>query len=221
MAIWPIGFSAPQGSPDSGPGGNGDSEPAEAGSTPAANPPARKAAPKQSVPAEQVELLEEVAASATVQDRGGKTAANAAPVPLKRVAAEAKKKEEPAAIAPHPGVKAQVTTKASASAPAAPITPSDPADKARADTESKAAPPRKEKASNRPTPAEIARGTRGPAPGKEPVTPRFDFGEEEQAATKNAGGKSQAKKLDVVVSVTKTQAKQSADKTKPAPKKDK
>jgi DNA gyrase subunit A len=82
----------------------------------------------------------------------------------------------------------------------------------------KAAPARKGKSSARPTPAEIARGTRGASGTKEPAAPRFDFGEEEPPVRKSAGGTTTPRKLDVVVSVTKTQAGAAAEKDTPTKK---
>lgn len=263
VSIWPIGGQGHESGPDGVGNGDegGDAAAAGAVTAPAAAP--RKVAPKQSVPAEQVELLAEAAAP-TSQERGGKTPASAAPLPIKQVAGGARRQAATAVESPTPPpappldskiepagkirheVKPEVRAPAKAesktepktepkmgpevvrktrpdSSAAAQALAAEPAQtKSGVKSEAADPPARKGKPSNRPTPGEIARGTRGSTAGaKEPVTPRFDFGEEEQAEPKNASGKSQAKKLDVVVSVTKTQAQQSAGKTKPAPKKDK
>ena len=88
-------------------------------------------------------------------------------------------------------------------------------DKAAAKAEMPVASPRKEKPSARPTPAQIAAGTRGAkAGGKEPPAPRFDFGEEDKPAPKSADqpkrpSKTVPRKLETVVSVTKSQTGQS------------
>jgi hypothetical protein len=93
---------------------------------------------------------------------------------------------------------------------------------------------RKGKTSGKPTPAEIASGARGGATKQAAMAPRFDFADEVES-TKPKGsdkgstptpagstGKPAARKLDTVVSVTKTQASHSEgekgageEKTKP------
>ena len=72
----------------------------------------------------------------------------------------------------------------------------------------------KSKPSSKPTPAEIARAARGGGSKQEAAAPRFAFADEVEPKAKPA-----AKKLDTVVSVTKSQAEHSkADKDEPAAK---
>ena len=102
----------------------------------------------------------------------------------RKPAAKTTPKEAAAVPAPAPSkadAKAEQaaasTAKKSADKP-----PDKPADKlataSAAKAETPPAPPRKEKPSTRPTPAQIAAGARQPkAGGKEPAAPRFDFDE--------------------------------------------
>ena len=74
----------------------------------------------------------------------------------------------------------------------------------------------KSKPSSKPTPAEIASAARGGGSKQEATTPRFAFADEVDPKAKGAAkrppaskpetGKPAAKKLDTVVSVTKSQA---------------
>ncbi len=89
----------------------------------------------------------------------------------------------------------------------------------------------KSKPGSRPTPAEIAGGARGGSSKQEATTPRFAFADEVEPKSKGAAkspsgaptepqtGKPAAKKIDTVVSVTKSQAGHSkAEKDAPADK---
>lgn len=250
----------------------------EDGAGHAAAPSPRKAAVKVSVPPEQVELLEEAAPPEPVRDRGGKTPASPAPLPIQQIETTTKKRTETVepeaavpvspktpdkavaevdepAKAPHSSV-AKTKGEAAMTAASPPVVPASatkessgsvevtptagraktektekpketaevpaPASQTKAEpqattkfaavpskAEAKPAAPRKEKPSSRPTPAEIAQGTRGAAKGdKTPAAPQmFDFGEE--YVTPPRPPKTTPRKLETVVSVTKTQANQS------------
>ena len=299
-AAWRIGGAK-------GPGdGGGTDERTTAAAEETASPAPRKQAARQSVPPEQVELLEEAAAVATAKPQTAKVPAVAASLPLKRAkdgttpatekatpqlpakdpakapretpvvkaaekaaataaekpvekpAEKAEKKTaektaakhagKPVAQAPakspverkpetqagaetktgtraKPATEAKPPLQAKPQAPAKQVTPSKPASVPVVAVETA----KKTKPSSKPTPAEIASGTRGGTAKQEAVAPRFDFADEVELPPKGAAetasksaGKSPARKLDTVVSVTKSQANQSkgeadgdAGKTKP------
>jgi len=218
VAAWHM-VQGGEGGPEGGKANEGAGDGAEAVVAPAASPavaPARKTAARASVVVEQAELLAEPAsapAAVPARERGGKTPASTAPLPLKQVDGAAKKKTVAAAeSAKQPAPAAEADRK--------PVGATKTVDKTTAKAELPAAPVRKEKPSARPTPAQIAAGTRGPkASSKEPPAPRFDFGEEDKQAPKPADqpkrpDKTVPRKLETVVSVTKSQAGQSKQNKK-------
>jgi DNA gyrase subunit A len=216
-AAWRLGGDKPS------PEGEGSASESSAGqANPAQDKPQRRAASKQTVPPEQVELLEEAAVALPAQGQAPAAAAMAvvAPLPLKKAKeskgaqeaarpVEQAKAEQPAAQPQEQPAKTEGKARG-AEQPNSP-TPDKPAVQAKPLTAAKAAPlpvvpvetAKKGKAGSKPTPAEIASGTRGSTAKQEAVTQKFDFAEQVETKPKTAG------KLAAVVSVTKSQADQS------------
>jgi DNA gyrase subunit A len=163
-------------------------------------------------------------ADKTAQKTAAKTAAALAEKAVKVAVKPATKPaaERKVGVRAAPEVKPATKTKPTAAskapvqakppAPAKPLAPAKPASipVVTAETAKKA------RTSSKPTPAEIASGARGGAAKQSAVAPRFDFADEAESQPKIASkpapkssGKAPARKLDTVVSVTKSQASQS------------
>jgi DNA gyrase subunit A len=233
----------------------GDGEHAVVEMIAATAPPApRRQAAKPVVPPEQVELLEEAPAAVPAKILPPAPAV-AAPLPLKKVQDGGTAKKTPAKTAaalPAPSKKEvekppAKTVPVKREAEPKPVAPSaapklteekasgkpDSSGKGASSRKSvekeplAAEPAKKAKAGSKPTPAEIASGTRAGGTKKDAVAPRFDFADEVEPkpkATAKSPARSPAHKLDTVVSVTKSQAGQSkggkqAGTEKPTPKK--